>query len=114
MGFGTELGYKAKSLWNHEAAGPRLLDGVADGIEPDHAYSRMLKLVENCFQITLAFRMLHVDVDLLGSKRGPKKASFAAFQHDICEWQARARTINAQKIFLACTRWKNTVIRQKH
>ena len=51
---------------------PRLLDGVAHGVQADHADAVGREDAQDVLQIPDALGMLHVDVDLLGRERGPE------------------------------------------
>ena len=68
-----ELGDERERLRNHEAARARLLDGEADGIEPNRADAGAVQTLEDAGEIPLRFGMRHVDVDLIARERGPEE-----------------------------------------
>ena len=73
VGFGADSGDEIERLGNHEAAGPGLLDRVSDRVEANGPDARRLEPVEHVNEVSPAFRMVDVDIDLLAGERRPQQ-----------------------------------------
>ncbi len=80
---------------------PALLHGVADRVEPHHAHAVCRKDSQDVLEVADPFRMVHVDVDLLGRERRPEDALRAVGERHGREGQAGSWAIDREQVLLA-------------
>ena len=112
--FGGQFGNKVESFRDHETAGARLFDRIADGVEPYHFYARSLKLPEDRIQIGFRLRVADIDIHLLRIECGPQQFPLAREQRNGAERKRGARPINAQNIRFARALREDPVESEKH
>jgi hypothetical protein len=88
-----EIGNERTRLGNHEAARARLLDRVADGVEPDGANACIMESREHRGQVSPAFGMLHVDIDLVAREGRPQQHLLPARGRVLREGKVRTRRL---------------------
>ena len=109
-----QLPDKRKRFGNHEARGPRFLDGVAGGIQADRANACRLKLIQNLLQIAFARGIANVDIDLLRRECRPQQALGSILKPQPGKRQGWARPINLEQVRFPRTVRKHAVVRQEH
>src|SRR6266566_2712334 len=86
VGILCQLRNHIERFGNHEAAGARLLDGVANSIQTDDPNACVMKLIENSRQVVPASRMANVYVNLLGGECGPEETLNSIVEARSGEW----------------------------
>jgi len=84
-----ELADEIECLRHHEATGAGLLDGIADGVQPDHADAIVGKGAQDAGQVGPALRVMHGNVDLRRREGGPEDAALAMLERGVGERQSR-------------------------
>src|SRR2546427_7106239 len=96
-----EVSDEIESLGNHEAAGSGFLDRITNCIEANRANPGGVKLLKDRVEVSFAFGVMHIDIDLIAGKVGPQKALLAFLELVLCERQTRTRPVQLKQLGFA-------------